>query len=137
MNELPPLIRDQRKVDADHLNLLAIFHFVGAGLALLGLLFLLAHFALMHAMLSNPKMWQNQRQGAPPAEFFAIFRWFYLIGGCWFVASGILNVISGCCLRARTHRTFSLVVAAINCVHIPLGTVLGVFTIIVLVRTSC
>ena len=24
---------DQRKIDADHLNLLAIFHFVGAGLA--------------------------------------------------------------------------------------------------------
>ena len=35
MIELPPLPRDQRKIDADHLNLLAIFHFVGAGLALL------------------------------------------------------------------------------------------------------
>jgi hypothetical protein len=31
MSELPPLPRDQRKIDADHLNLLAIFHFVGAG----------------------------------------------------------------------------------------------------------
>jgi hypothetical protein len=29
----PPLPRDQRKIDADHLNLPAIFHFVGAGLA--------------------------------------------------------------------------------------------------------
>jgi hypothetical protein len=27
---LPPLHRDQRKIDADHLNLPAIFHFVGA-----------------------------------------------------------------------------------------------------------
>jgi hypothetical protein len=35
MNELPPLACDQRKIDADHLNLLAIFHFVGAGLAAL------------------------------------------------------------------------------------------------------
>ena len=33
MNELPPLPRDQRKIDADHLNLPASFHFVGAGLA--------------------------------------------------------------------------------------------------------
>jgi hypothetical protein len=32
---LPPLPRDQRKIDADHLNLLAIVHFVGAGLMVL------------------------------------------------------------------------------------------------------
>jgi hypothetical protein len=31
MNELAPLPRDQRKSDADHLNLPAIFHFVGTG----------------------------------------------------------------------------------------------------------
>ena len=29
---LSPLPRDQRKNDANHLNLLAIFHFVGAGI---------------------------------------------------------------------------------------------------------
>jgi hypothetical protein len=136
MTELPPLPRDQRKIDADHLNLLAIFHFVGAGLALVGILFLLAHFALMHTIFDNPKLWENQRQGPPPAEFFAVFKWFYLVMGVWFLVSGILNVISGCCLRARKHRTFSLVVAGINCVHLPLGTVLGVFTIIVLIRDS-
>ena len=55
MSELPPLPRDQRKIDADHLNLLAIFHFVGAGLALLGIAFLVTHYAFMHAMLTNPK----------------------------------------------------------------------------------
>jgi hypothetical protein len=41
----------------------------------------------------------------PPAEFFAIFKWFYLVMGVWFLGSGILNVIAGCCLRARKHRT--------------------------------
>jgi Concanavalin A-like lectin/glucanases superfamily len=35
MNSLLPLPRDQRKIDADHLNLLAVFHFVGTGLAVL------------------------------------------------------------------------------------------------------
>jgi hypothetical protein len=136
MNGLPPLHKDQRKIDADHLKLLSIFHFVGAGLALLGLLFLLAHYAVMHTLLANPKMWENQKQSPPPAELFAIFKWIYLVGAIWFIGSGILNLISGLCLRARKHRTFSLVVAGINCVHIPLGTVLGVFTIIVLLRDS-
>jgi len=136
MNEPLPYPRDQRKIDADHLKLLAIFHFIGAGLALLGILFLLAHFAMFHAFLANPKMWENQKQGPPPAEFFAIFKWFYLVLGVWFLGSGILNVISGWCIRARKHRIFSMVVAGINCAHMPLGTVLGVFTIIVLLRDS-
>jgi hypothetical protein len=59
-----------------------------------------------------------------------------LFFGAWFPASGVLNVISGLCLRARKYRAFSLVVACVNCLHIPLGTVLGVFTIVVLVRDS-
>jgi len=136
MKELPPLPRDQRKVDADHLKLLSIFHFIGAGFALLGLLFLLVHYAMFHAVLANPKMWENQKQGLPPAEIFSMFKWFYLVVAVWFVGSGVLNVLSGLCMRARKHRTFSTVVAGINCLHIPLGTVLGVFTIIVLLRDS-
>jgi hypothetical protein len=136
VSEVPPLPRDQRKIDADHLKLLSIFHFVGAGLALLGLLFLLAHYAMFHAFFANPKMWENQKQSPPPAEFFAIFKWFYLVFAVWFVGSGVLNVVSVLCIRARKHRTFSMIVAGINCLHIPLGTVLGVFTIIVLIRDS-
>ena len=136
MSELPPIPRDQRKIDADHLKLLSIFHFVGAGLALLGILFLLAHFMMFNAFFADPKIWQAQKQAPLPAEFFAIFKWFYLIFGVWFLASGVLNMISGFCLRARKHRTFSLVVAAINCLHLPLGTILGVFTIVVLIRDS-
>ena len=78
--QLPPLPRDQRKIDADHLNLLAIFHFVGAGLAVLGLLFLLVHYTFMHAMFTNPKFFENQKQPMPmtPEQLFAIFKWFYL-----------------------------------------------------------
>ncbi len=136
MNQLPPIPRDQRKIDAEHLKLLSIFHFVGAGLALVGLLFLVAHFALFHAFFANPKMWENHKQGPPPAELFAVFKWFYLIVAIWFVGSGILNLLSALFIRARKHRTFSLIVSGINCLHVPLGTVLGVFTIIVLIRES-
>jgi hypothetical protein len=136
MSELPPLPRDQRKIDADHLKLLSVFHFVGAGLAVLGILFLLGHYAVFNAFFSNPKMWENQKQTPPPAEFFAIFKWFYVIFAVWFVGSGILNLLSGLFIRSRKHRTFSLVVSGINCLHIPLGTVLGVFTMIVLIRES-
>jgi len=136
MSGLPPLLRDQRKIDADQLKLLSIFHFVGAGLALLGILFLFAHYMMFHTLIANQKIWVNQKQMPSPEEFFAILKWFYLVSAVWFVVSGVLNVISGLFIRARKHRTFSLVVAGINCIHIPLGTVLGVFTIIVLIRDS-
>jgi hypothetical protein len=86
--------------------------------------------------LDNPKFWQDKNQTPPPAAFFALFKLFYVIIGAWFTVSGILNLISGFCLRARKHRTFSIVVAAVDCLHIPFGTVLGVFTLAVLVRDS-
>ena len=135
---LSPLPRDQRKIDADHLNLLAIFHFVGAGLAVLGLLFLAVHYTFMHAIFANPDFWKNQKQPmpVPPEQVFAMMKWFYLAAALWFVVSGVLNVISALCLRARKGRMFSMVVSGINCLHIPLGTVLGVFTIVVLIRDS-
>jgi len=135
MSDLPPLLRDQRKIDADHLKLLSIFHFVSAGLALLGILFLLGHYAIMSTVFSNPKIWENAKQ-APPVEFFAIFKWFYVVFAIWFASSGVLNVLSGLYIRARKYRTFSMVVAGIDCLHIPLGTILGVFTIVILTRDS-
>ena len=138
MNAPNPLQASTQKRDSDHLKLLAIFHFIGTGLGLLGILFLVGHYAVMHAVFTNPKFMENQKQPmpVPPEQIFAIMKWFYLAGAVWFVTSGILNLISGLCLRARKGRTFSLVVAGINCLHIPLGTVLGVFTIIVLIRDS-
>jgi hypothetical protein len=140
MNDIPPLVaplpRDQRNIDADHLNLLSIFHFVGAALACLGILFLMAHFAMMHFFFTNQAFWQDQKQAPPPAAFFEMFVWFYLAIGLWLLASAILNVLSGVFLRLRKYRTFSFVVAGIDCVHVPFGTILGVFTIVVLTRDS-
>jgi hypothetical protein len=49
---------------------------------------------------------------------------------------GILTIVSGRLISLRRRRTFSLVVAGINCASFPFGTVLGVFTFIVLARPS-
>jgi hypothetical protein len=137
MTEPPPLMLDQRKADADHLRLLSIFHYVGAGLAVLGLGFLAVHYLFFHAFFDNPAMWNNQKGAVPPPrELFALFRWFYVVFGVWLVVSGVANLLSGAFIGRRKHRTFSLVVSVLNCIHIPLGTVLGVFTIIVLLRPS-
>jgi hypothetical protein len=123
----------QRTVDNGHLNTLSVFHFIGAGLALLGMVFVGMHFAVMGTMMKTAAVQQGQ---APPAEFFDLFRWVYVFMGGWYVTSLVLNILGGIYLRARKHRTFCLVVAAVNCLHIPLGTILGIFTIVVLARNS-
>ncbi|MEO5715197.1 MAG: hypothetical protein ABIT37_17090 [Luteolibacter sp.] len=139
MNQPLPMYRDQRMIDTDHLKLLSIFHFIGAGFALLGLVFLFFHFAMMRLVFTSPEFWEGTSHPArpmPPAEIMSVLKWIYLAGALWFVASCVLNILSGLFLRAEKHRTFSLVVAGLNCIHMPLGTILGVFTMIVLMRPT-
>lgn len=140
MNEPPrimaPLPPNQRNIDIDHLNLLSIFHFIGAGLGAVGALVMMGEYGLMHFIFTNPAIWQNQRQPPPPEFILPMMKVIYGGIALWCVVSLILNLLSGLFLRERRHRTFSFVVAALNCLHIPFGTVLGVFTIIVLVKDS-
>jgi hypothetical protein len=139
MNDIPPIAplpRDQRAIDADHLNLLSIFHFIVAGVSILGILGLILHFTIMHAVFTNPTLWQDQKQMPPPALFFDAFMGLYLVLGLLFFVSAILNIISGVFLRVHKYRTFLFVVAGINCLQCPFGTILGIFTIVVLARES-
>ena len=137
MNHMnPPAIDDpQQRKDKDQIKLLAVFHFVVSGFAVLGIGFLFLHYMFLSKFLTNPAMWKGQNN-APPQEFFKFFVWFYILAGVWFVISSILNVISGFFLLKKQHRMFSLVVAGLNCLHIPLGTLLGIFTLIILMRDS-
>lgn len=136
MNPLPPLMRDQRKIDVDHLKLLTVFHFVLAGLSVVGLGFLFLHWAMMHAVLDSPDLWKNSKGAPPPKEFFSFLKIFYVFAGSTALLSGAGNLISGLCLHRRVGRTFSIVVAAVNCLGFPFGTALGVFTLVVLFRDS-
>jgi MFS family permease len=136
MTDLPPLMLDQRKIDAEHMKLLSIFHFVMAGLALIGLGFLFLHWLMMHAMLDNPEMWKGQSGSPPPKQFFAAFRWFYAFFGSAIILAAVANGVSGWLIRRRRARVFSLVVAGLNCMGMPFGTILGVFTFMVLLRDS-
>jgi hypothetical protein len=132
----PPVVSDdQRRRDGEHLHLLAIFHFVVGGLAAAGIAFLCLHFLFFYFVFLNPEMWKGQKE-QPPLEFFHVFIWFYVFMGLVMVAGAVVNVLSGLFLRGQTHRTFSLVVAGLDCLQVPFGTVLGIFTIVVLTRDS-
>src|SRR5581483_1539884 len=123
--------------DNQHLDLLAIFHYVLAAFAFLGIAFLGLHATIMHAVFTSPDIFKHNGNNNPPPEFVMhILIWVYVFAGTVLILSALLNLLSGICLHRRTHRTFSLIIAGLNCLHFPFGTVLGIFTIIILSRES-
>ncbi len=137
-SRMPPAMASQGQLhrDQEHLKLLAIFHFIFAGLAVVGIAFLFVHYYIMHAVFSNPEMWKTQPQVMLPKAFLDAFIWFYLFMGFLFLVGLVLNVLSGVFLLRKSNRLFSFIIGGLNCLQIPFGTALGVFTILVLSRDS-
>jgi len=123
--------------DREHVKLLAIFHFVVGGLALVGVAFLCVHYFIMHTVFSNPEMWKGQNNAAPPPKVFLdAFIWFYVFMGASLVIGMVLNLLSAVFLWQKRHQVFSIIIGGLNCLQIPFGTTLGVITIMVLSRDS-
>ena len=130
------LTADADPKDLEHLRLLSIFHYVIAGFMALFSLFPLLHVGMGIAMLSGVM----PSNGATNSGEEAMVGWvFILIGGSFVLFGELLAFLvfrAGRCLKQQKSYTYCLVIAAISCLFMPLGTVLGVFTIIVLVRPS-
>ena len=120
--------------DEEQLNLLAIFHYVVAALGGLFSLFPLIHVGLGLMFVFAPEKFDK---GNPPPAFVG---WFFVAIASLFIVIGLtfatLTFFAGRSLSKRKHYTFCLVMAGIECMFVPFGTVLGVFTIIVLIRDS-
>ncbi|MCC7248357.1 MAG: hypothetical protein IT473_07020 [Lysobacter sp.] len=120
--------------DRDHLRLLTIFHYVFAGLGICGLSFVALHYTFLNTMMAM----EHAKGGhnPPPEAFMDIFIWIYVVMAAVCLIGMILNVMSARFLKARRHRTFCMVVAGLNVLQVPFGTLLGVFTLLVLARDS-
>jgi hypothetical protein len=121
--------------DEEHLKLLSIFHYVVGGFAALFALFPIIHLVIGLAFILAPRPAES-KGGPPPAIvgwFFVIFAGMIIIAG-WIFAGFVIT--AGLFLARHRHHLFCLVIAGIECAFMPFGTVLGVFTIIVLMRES-
>lgn len=133
MNEEPSR---QAIIDDEHLRLLSIGYFVSAATtALFSLLGLLYVFLGVMMVTTISKIPAKPGQAPPPAVgwiFAGIGLAFFLLG----TGFALAKFYAGSCLKKRKSRTFCLVVAAISCLEVPYGTVLGVFAILALERDS-
>ncbi|MEO7972803.1 MAG: hypothetical protein ABIU84_04390 [Thermoanaerobaculia bacterium] len=120
--------------DDEQLHLLSVFHHVLAGICALFSLFPLAYFGIGLAMMAGMGSGKSEAFGPAFAGcFVAGFAALFLVAGLGYALALFL---AGRCLARRSRHTFCVVVAAISCCFTPLGTVLGVVTLIVLFRPS-
>ena len=120
--------------DADHLRLLAIFHYIWGPLQMLFSSFCLVYVFLGFMVLNDPSA--MDRTNPPPREMGYMFVAMGGVGTAIGWAVGILTIVSGRCIARRRWRVFSLVMAGINSLSVPIGTALGVFTFVILLRDS-
>ena len=121
--------------DDDHLKLLSVFHYVVGGLAGLFALFPILHLAFGLFFILAPQNFQGR--GDPPPAFIG---WFFVVFAGTIIVLGLLFALlviaAGRSISRRKHYMFCLVMAGGECVFVPFGTVLGAFTIVVLMRES-
>jgi hypothetical protein len=123
--------------DKEHLRLLAIFHYIVAGLAAF-----FSFFPLLYTTIGAIFIFVARHGTAKPGEelppeflgwiFAGLGSFLFLLG----ITMAICILIAGRCLSRRRRYSFALVMACIECLFLPFGTILGVFTIIVLSRES-
>jgi hypothetical protein len=117
--------------DLEHLRLLSIFHYIVAGLAAL-----FSCVPILHAVIGFVIIFAEPTADSPPSfvGLVIVIVAFSIIASGWALAFCIYK--AGRFLSERRKHKFCIVIAAIMCIFTPLGTVLGVFTIIILTRPS-
>ncbi|MEM9413017.1 MAG: hypothetical protein AAGA30_18050 [Planctomycetota bacterium] len=116
----------------DHLRLLSIFHYVVGAIVGLMSLFPLIHIIIGVVILNGGL---DDGSGDAPPSFIG---WLFILLPAFFILAGLTLAsciaIAGRMLSVRDRYYYCLVMAGVECLIMPFGTVLGVFTLIVLQR---
>jgi hypothetical protein len=148
----PPSDRSREIVALDRLGLLSLAYYISGAIGAAVVSFLLIHFFILLGLSFVPASQWTQPAPAiatapyvvpspaaspgrgdfqgPPVIMFRIFAGVIglIVVGGWTL--GALTAYAGYCVKHRKHKVFIYIMAAINCIWIPYGTVLGVATIL-------
>lgn len=126
----------RRAIDDEHVRLLSIFYYVLGALnafwAFLPLIYVFFGLFFMVIFSTAP----HNKDAAPMAFMGLIFIVVGLFGFVVCAAFAAMKIYAGYCLAQRKNRVFCYVVAALSCLNMPFGTILGVFTFLVLARPN-
>lgn len=113
-----------------NLDLLSLFHYIVGGITAL-----FACIPLIHVTIGLLLVFGKFDDSAPAwfGWIFVVMGGVVILGG-WALAAAM--IVAGRKLKQRTSRTYCLVVGALECTLMPLGTILGIFTLITLTKDS-
>ena len=120
----------------EQLDVLGILYYIAGGAGIIGVVVFLSYVVGAVDMLKHPEKYTTDGSLAP--DELGLLGEMMLVGGA--VGAAVTGTMSGAamysghCLRSRRHRIVSILVAIVSCLAFPLGTALGVFTLIVLNR---
>lgn len=124
--------------DEQHLTALSICHYCYGGLGVvMGCLPLLYVVLGLGLVVAAPEMEVKDSQERVSMQLAGgMFAVLGLIAAAITWTAAALQLLAGNYLWQRRGYTFCLVVASLECLNMPLGTILGVFTLVVLLRPS-
>ena len=143
---------ERQVIALDRLRLLSLGYYISGAIGALFVSFLIFHFIFLLAFSFVPESQWNTPPASraevqhvspttpqpspsasaaqgPPAMLFRVFAGvigLIIIAG-WTL--GALTAYAGYCIKHRKHKLFIYIMAAINCIWIPYGTLLGIATI--------
>ena len=118
--------------DAEHLKVLSICWYVVAGLNVL-----FGCFPLMYVVIGVMMITTGVRPSTPDAAAAGVM--FTIFGGVFAIAiwaGAVMAFLTGRGLANRKWLVLCYITAGFACLSVPIGTTLGVFTFIVLVRPT-
>jgi hypothetical protein len=122
--------------DRENLRLLSIFYYIFAGFTALFACFPVIHLSMGIMMLSGALPIESS-VGNPPVQLFG---WLFVLIPILIILIGwgiaVAFFLAGRFLGLRRHYLYCQILAGITCISFPFGTVLGIFTIVVLSRPS-
>lgn len=123
--------------DEEHVRLLSIFHYILAALMALVAMVPVIHLLMGFFLIFGAHHFPVKPGETPPPAFVG---WIVVAFAGIFITAGLtlatLVFFAGRNLARKRHHQFCFVIACLICLFVPLGTVLGVFTIITLNRDS-
>lgn len=132
-------LNKQSIIDEEHLKLLVLFHRIYGIIVILFSLLSIGYLLLLSIIFSYSKDYSRYTYTsfqAPHPEVMNIVIIIMVIMIAICLTVGICNILSAQYIKRRKFRIFSIVVACVDCISLPLGTIIGILTLIVLLRDS-
>ena len=124
--------------DVEHLRLLSLFHYIFGAIQALFSLFPLLHLGMGLLIVFSPETFCSSASASkcPPGWFGWIFIGLAIIIMVMGLLYAVGMILTGRFLARRQAWLACIIIAALECMIMPFGTVLGIFTIYILSKAN-